>query len=139
MTGLWRFLLRHRLLHFLIAGGCSTAVNLTVSFVLTSFFGVWYVASAIVAFIAAYAVGFILQKFWTFQNTAKKGRGAQLALHLTLQVCNLALEVGGMYLLVEYAKLWYFYSQIMVLALISIESFFITRRIFATKTSSTFL
>lgn len=135
MLELWRFLLRHRLLHFVVAGGFSTLVNLGVSFTLTSLFGVWYIASAIIAFVAAYAVSFTLQKFWTFQASAKEGSALQLLFHLLLQLCNLVAEVGGMYLLVEYAKLWYFYAQVLVLAVISVESFFITRRIFATKPS----
>ncbi len=135
MLEIWRFLLHYRLIHFLLVGGFSTVVNLSVSFVLTSLVGVWYIASAVVAFVAAYAVNFTLQKFWTFQASAKEGSGLQLARHLSLQLCNLGLEVGGMYLLVEYAGLWYFYAQVLVLAGISVESFFITRYIFSPKTS----
>ena len=135
MLGLWRFLLRHRLIHFLLVGGLSTVVNLSVSFALTTLFGVWYIASAVIAFVAAYAVNFTPQKFWTFEAKAKEGSGVQLALHLTLQICNLGLEVGGMYLLVEFAGLWYLYAQVMVLAVISIESFFATRYIFCHKPS----
>lgn len=131
MLGLWRFLLRHRLIHFLLVGGFSATVNLSVSFVLTSLFGVWYITSAIIAFVAAYAVNFTLQKLWTFQAIERKGSGRQFVLHLSLQLCNLGLEVGGMYLLVEYAGLWYLVAQILMLGGIAVESFFISRRIFA--------
>ena len=135
MLALWRFLHHHRLLHFLLVGGFSTVVNLSVSFVFTSLLGVWYIASATIAFVVAYAVNFTLQKLWTFQRSEKEGSGRQLLLHLTLQLCNLCLELGGMYLLVEYAGLWYLFAQVMVLAVIAVESFFISRWIFKSDLS----
>jgi putative flippase GtrA len=136
MLVLWRFAVRHRIAHFLLVGGFSTMVNLGVSFTLTSVVGLWYVTSAIMAFVVAYAVNFTLQKLWTFERPEKEGSGTQLFFHLMLQLCNLGLEVGSMYLLVEYAGLWYLYAQVAVLAVISVESFLITRRIFSHNASA---
>jgi putative flippase GtrA len=130
---LWNFVTSFRLMRFLIAGCFSTGVGLSVSFVLTSILGVWYMISVTIAFVASYAISFTFQRFWTFQNSTKEGRGAQLALHLPLQLGNLVLELIAMRWLVEYEQLWYFYAQILVTALISVESFFATRYIFSHK------
>ena len=132
---LWCLLVKHRILHFVAVGGLCAVVNISVTFTLTSVVGIWYVYSASVAFAVAYGLNFTLQKLWTFQSKTKEGSAKQLVLHFGLQMCNWGMEVGGIYLLVEFVGLWYLYAQIPILGLIAIESYIITRFIFTRKPS----
>ena len=114
---------------YLIAGGTSTAIDLGILYVLTEFAGWWYLVSATAAFIVAFFVSFILQKFYTFNNrdTSRKTVATQGAFYFTLALTNLGINTILMYALVEWAGVWYFLAQIISAAAIAVESFFIYR------------
>ncbi|KKU57459.1 MAG: hypothetical protein UX81_C0035G0001, partial [Parcubacteria group bacterium GW2011_GWA2_47_12] len=114
---------------YLIAGGTSTAIDLGILYVLTEFAGWWYLVSATAAFIVAFFVSFILQKFYTFNNrdTSRKAVAMQGAFYFTLALTNLGINTILMYALVEWAGVWYFLAQIIAAAALAVESFFIYR------------
>lgn len=114
---------------YLIAGGTSTAIDLVILYILTEFFGWWYLASATVAFVVAVVVSFVLQKFYTFNNSdiSQKTVAAQSTLYLALQITNIGINTMLMYALVEWAGVWYFFAQIIAAAAIAVESFFVYR------------
>lgn len=126
-----------KIVRFIISGLSAAAVDLILLWALTSVWGLWYIYSAVLAFVAAVGVSFSLQKFWTF-----KDRGAvppQLALFLGVQLFSLALNTAGVYLLVERAGLWYLFAQICMIAVISVLNFFVFELvIFSSAPSSLF-
>ena len=135
MLGLWRFFVQYRWIRFLFAGGVSTSVNWSVSFILTSILGWWYVLSLGIAFCTAWAVSFMIQKFWTFQNLAKEGWNVQAVFHFILQFSNFWLELGGVYCLVEYEKWWYFWALVVMTGVTASISFYFSSKIFRHKPS----
>jgi dolichol-phosphate mannosyltransferase len=101
-----------RIARYLLAGGTATATNLTILFILTHWFGIWYLYSSIIATSMATVVSFVLQKLWTFQNFETHTVHVQFPLHVTLALSNIALNTACLYMLVEWVGLWYLLAQV---------------------------
>ena len=118
-----------RLLRYLISGGTAAAIDLGLLYILTDFFLVHYLWSAIWAFVVTFFVSFLLQKFWTFQDTETDRMHVQMTVYFLVAVANLALNTLLMYLFVDYFRIWYVLAQVLASGLIACESFFISRHI----------
>ncbi len=112
-----------KILRYLLAGGTATAVQLGLLVGGVEFLGLPYLLASGGAFVAAFLVSFILQKFWTFQDKNLGQWQRQMIFYLIVALTNLGINVGLMYVLVEMAKWHYFVAQLFVLAVISLESF----------------
>jgi putative flippase GtrA len=119
-----------RVLRFIVSGGLAAVVNIAMLYILTEYAGIWYVISAALAFITAFFVSFALQKYWAFRNRRMQGTQTQLMLHLLTAVINLCLNVLLIYVIVEYAGVWYILAQIIAAIVIAFESFFAFRWIY---------
>jgi putative flippase GtrA len=126
-----RSLLSLRVVRFLISGGTSATTNLSVLFVLTHFFGVWYLYSSIAAMSVATVTSFVLQKLWTFQNYSTQVH-VQFPLHATLALSNIALNTVALYLLVEYVGLWYLLAQVLIGACLACMNYLVYKHIIFT-------
>ena len=119
----------HKIGRFLVSGSFATGTNLALLYVLTDWFGVWYLASAAIAFIAAFFISFTLHKFWTFEEPSREGMHFQAGLFFLAALVNLGLNTLCLYLLVEYVYLHYLVAQILVSVFIAIENYFIYQRL----------
>lgn len=116
---------KKQIVRYIISGGSAAVVNLSLLYVLTEFFYIWYLVSATLAFISAFGVSFTLQKFWTFKDHKTDDIHKQLSFYLVVILVNLALNALFVYLLVEYTGIWYMFAQIISGLIIAIESFFV--------------
>ncbi|OGG93609.1 hypothetical protein A2609_00400 [Candidatus Kaiserbacteria bacterium RIFOXYD1_FULL_47_14] len=121
---------------FLLSGGTSASTDLVLLYLFTDIFGIWYLTSAVAAFILAFGVSFTLMKFWTFGDHSQEGLHMQLGIYFLVAIINLALNTLLVYLFVEWAGLYYLFAQIVAGALIAIESFFVYQRFIFRKTST---
>ncbi len=117
-----------RVFRFLFSGGTALGTDLVLLYIFTDIFGIWYLASAVAAFILAFSVSFVLQKFWTFGDHSREGIHMQMSLYFLVAVANLVLNTLLVYAFVERASMHYLLAQIVASALIAIESFFIYQR-----------
>lgn len=117
-----------RIFRFLLSGGTALLTDLAVLYLFTDVFGVWYLASAVIAFIFAFFVSFLLHKFWTFGDHSREDFHTQMSMYFFITVINLALNTLLMYLLVEKIGLQYIVAQIAASALIAVGSFFTYQR-----------
>lgn len=115
-----------RVLKFLITGLTGLCVNLGV-FHLLYVLGVPYLAGSVTAFLVAMFVGFVLQKYWTFEEHTLERAHMQLMLYGTLALCNLAANTLIVYLLVEYASTHYLVAQTIGAGSVAITSYFVYR------------
>lgn len=122
-------ILRMQFVRYLIAGGTVVVVNLGALYTLTEFFHIFYLLSAIGAFLIAFVVSFVLQKYWTFGDTSHQGLHRQLALYLLMQLCNLSLNTALLYGFVTYLHIWYVASQAFISLLLAVAIFFVNRHI----------
>lgn len=120
-----RWHLSLQLVRYVIAGGTAASTELLFLYVFTHFLGIWYFFSLFLAFAVALLVSFLLQKFWTFADTETDGIHLQASSYLFVSLVNLAVNAMLLYLLVQFAGLWYIYAQIAIDALIAVSSFLI--------------
>lgn len=118
---------------YLISGSTAAFVDLGLLFLFTDVFGVWYLLSAIIAFIFAFFTSFYLQKFWTFSDSRTEGMTRQMTIYFVVAVANLILNTALMYVCVDFIGLHYLISQIIVALLIACGSFFVYRNLIFKK------
>ena len=116
---------------FGVGGGVGVLSGYATLYILTEFFGVWYPVSAVFALTLNYVLNFILHKFWAFENDDLKRIRRQAIKFVVMCISFLCANSLLLYVLVEYAHLRYLIAQIILTAIISFISYFITRKIFA--------
>lgn len=132
-----RFLKRHSvLIRYLVIGGGAFLINVSLLYLFTDLFGIYYLLSSVLSFLAAFAFNFLLQKFWTFKAIGKIHFEASG--FFILQVCaNLLLNTALLYLLVEYLGLWYVFSQALTSLTLAFVTYYVSKRfIFARRVSA---
>jgi dolichol-phosphate mannosyltransferase len=114
-------------IRFCIAGGFAFSVNLTVLYILTDIFHIYYLISTVGAFLVAFSISFILQKLWTFKDSSRDRLHVQLPLYLGMQVVSITLNASLMYVFVEYLYIWYLFAQAIIAPMLALVIFFINR------------
>jgi putative flippase GtrA len=117
-----------RIGRFLLSGGIAFGTDLVLLYFFTDVLGIWYLSSAVAAFVLAFGVSFTLQKYWTFGDHSREGMHMQMGVYFLVAVANLALNTLLVYVFVEWASLHYLLAQMLASALIAIESFFVYQR-----------
>lgn len=120
-----------RLLRFLIAGAGATGTNLGVLYLLVSQAQMHYLTAASIAFLVAFSVSFLMQKYWTFSDWRPQIMGRQAVLFFLVVLANTFINAGGLFVLVERFHLWYLTGQVVMSALIACESYVLYRLIFS--------
>lgn len=114
-----------KIVRYLFSGGIAAITNLALLWLFTSVIHIWYLLSSILAFMIAFGVSFVLQKFFTYQDHSTQGMKGQALTYLLVTGTNLALNTGLMYLAVDKAHMNYILAQIVVSIVIAIESYVI--------------
>jgi len=117
-----------KIVRYLISGGTAAAVDLFLLYFFTSVVGIWYLFSAVIAFLLAFGVSFYLQKFWTFADHSTDRLPSQATSYFIVASINLGLNTLLMYFLVDVIFLPYLLAQVIAAGLIACESFFIYQR-----------
>jgi putative flippase GtrA len=120
---------------FSIVGGLSVATYYMVFVGLVELFQVWYLLSAVVAFVGYFVVNFTLQKYWAFKNTDSKSVARQLRDFTFMAVINWCVNTGLLYLAVERFGFHYLLTQIVLTVVVSIIAYFGLRWIFRSEES----
>ncbi len=113
-----------RLLRFVISGGMATTVNLGVLFALTHLFSLWYILSSVIAFMVAFFVSFMMQKFWTFEDSSKTHLQSQAFIYFSIILVGLGVNTALIYSFVEYAHLHYLAAQLISGLFIAVMNYF---------------
>ncbi|MDP2709125.1 MAG: glycosyltransferase [bacterium] len=124
-----------QIIKYLIAGGLAALVDLSLLYIFTDIFKIWYLISASLAFVAAFFVSFFLQKFWTFRDGDKEAMYRQMGVYLAVALINLAINGLLMYIFVDGFKIWYMLAQVMASSLIAVESYFIYKLLIFNKSA----
>ncbi len=122
----------HRLVvRYLIAGGFGALVNIVSMYVFTSMFSVWYIASAVFAFLISLVVTFFLQKMWTFSDKKLEVAHArrQAGFYILSSTSFLVLNILMLYVLVDFLKIGYLFAQFLSLGAVACGSFLFNKTI----------
>ncbi len=114
-----------KVVRFFIAGGSAAATNLTVFYVCTTVFTVYYIWASIIAYALAFFVSFTLQKFWTFRDSSLFAINKQVLTYFLVSFFNLVVNTILIYTLVEFGNFVPLYAQTLVILLIATWSFFV--------------
>ncbi|HUQ30348.1 MAG TPA: GtrA family protein [Candidatus Paceibacterota bacterium] len=126
-----------KIARYLVSGGTAATVDLVLLYAFTEWADLWYLLSSVLAFIIAFGVSFVLQKFWTFQDHDKENMHVQAGVYLAVAVMNLTLNTFLVFFFVQHFGFHYLFAQIFTSALIAVESFFVYQRfIFRTPTTA---
>lgn len=118
----------HVVLRYIISGGTSAFVDLVVLYILNSLLGFHYLIAAILAYMVAFWVSFLLHKFWTFESH-KEETHKQVIMYFGTSLFALGLNTLLMYIFVDYFHLVVLPAQFIVGALVAFISFFISRNL----------
>lgn len=110
-----------------MSGGLAAGVLVGTLYVLTDLVGLWYVASAALAWVVSLVASFLLQRLWTFGARTRAGAGAQFAGFLALGLANGAINAGLLWVLVDHLGVNYLIAQVGLAALIAAWNFLIMR------------
>jgi dolichol-phosphate mannosyltransferase len=104
-----------RLFKFSLVGGIGAVINTCFLWLFTEVAGIYYLYSSIVAIEIAIVLQFIMNDRWTFKEQ-KTTHVAQFITRLVKsniwRSSGLAVNIGVLYLLTEYAGMYYLLSNI---------------------------
>lgn len=112
---------------YIFSGGTAAAIDLFVLYVLTDIFGIWYLVSAVIAFICALVTSFFLQKFWTFRDSSLRRIKKQLVIYFFLGTANFILNPVLLYVAVEKFHVWYLLAAVIVMGTLAICNYLMNK------------
>jgi putative flippase GtrA len=115
-------------LRFFIAGGFAGVTDLVFLYILHNLIGIYYLLSAVLAFLGAFGVSFFLHKFWTFKSHGQETH-RQAVMYFGASLFGLCLNTLLMYIFVDHAHVNVIISQIIAGLLVALVSFFISRNL----------
>ncbi len=125
-----------RVTKFCLSGGVGVSAYYVTLYSLTEFAHVWYIVSAIVAYIINQVANFVLQKLWTFENKDTTKVHIQAVKYVAMGLSFLLLNTGALYVLVEWMNIQLYAAQVLLTILLSILSYFISSKIFSNNIST---
>jgi len=108
---------------YVILAGFATLVDLGLLYSLTEFFHIWYFYSAAFSYFVGMITNYSLNKYLNFRNKSKKII-PQFGLFATVALIGLGLNQLILYLLVEFAKLWYMFAKFIAIFIVMGWSFY---------------
>ena len=108
---------------YFIVGGFAFAVDFALLYVLTEFFGVYYLVSASAAFLVGLTLNYALSVTWVFSHRSVGNRLHEFAIFSGIGLMGLAFNAALMWVLTEAAGLHYLVSKVIATALIFLFNF----------------
>jgi putative flippase GtrA len=102
---------------YFVFAGVATVVDLSILFILTEFFSVYYILSAGIAYSAGMLTNFTLNKFLTFENNDTQ-YAKQFSKFFIIALIGLGLNQLIIYLLVENFEIWYMFARVISLFIV---------------------
>ncbi len=114
-----------KIMRYVVSGITATGFDLFLLFLFKSVFHIWYLLSAVLAFILSFGVSFFLQKFWTFEDNSTHKVKSQASMYFLITLFNLGLNTFLVYIFVDKVGIQYLLSQIIASGLIAFGSYFV--------------
>ncbi len=117
-----------KMIRYVISGGFATVLDLALLYIFADIIGIWYLLSAIIAFIIAFFASFFLQKYWTFRNKEVDTLHKQIGSYFLIALINLIANTFLVFIFVHYINIYHILAQIFAAGLIALSSFFLYQR-----------
>ncbi len=123
MVKIFKFQITREFIKFAIVGVTNTLIHLSILYVLTEFFSVWYILSSFLAFLVAVTNSFIFNTLWTFKKDIKHKTTTRYGKFFIVSVITALLNLFFLYVFTEYIGLWYMLSQLVAIVLTLMMNF----------------
>ncbi len=100
----------------------STLIDFALLFTLTNQFHLWYFLSAFISYSSGMIVNYSLNKYLNFKNSSRQVF-TQFSIFVSVALVWLALNQIIIYLLVEFAGVWYMLAKIVSICIVVLWSF----------------
>jgi len=108
---------------FCLVGLTGTLINLAVLYWFTEFLGVYYLVSAIFAFVIAATSNYVLNKIWTFKEKMQHQILPKYAKFFAVSVAALGVNLLFLYIFTEFLSIHYLVSQALAIIISMIINF----------------
>ena len=122
------FLSQKKIVGFFLIGLFSTLIDIGLLYVLTEYFGFWYIYSATVSYSSGMVVNFLLNKYLNFQDTHRNYLRQFFSFAL-ISISSLALTLGILYVAVEICSINYIVGKIIAVIVAFFWNYFGQSRI----------
>ena len=112
-------------LKFGLVGVSNTLITFAAYTLLLKGFGVWYIAASAIGFALGAVNGFLLNRRWTFSGHV--GDALTPVRWAVVQSCGLALNLGLLYLFVNYAGVDKLLAQAFATSVVTVLTFLANR------------
>ena len=120
---------KHAFKYYLV-GASGILVNLGILFVLTEFFGLWYLLSSTIAIYVSITSNFLLNKTWTFRDTViKQWSFLMYGKFIGVSLVGMGIQLGFNYMFVEKLSVYYLLAALMSIMIASSVNFVLNRRL----------
>jgi putative flippase GtrA len=106
--------INNKIIRYILSGAIVSLFVFTVLFVLVNILNVWYLIASVTSFCLGLVLSFVLQKFFTFKDSERRGMNRQFSFFLIFNVCMLCVNTILMYVFVDIFGFWYLSSQVCV-------------------------
>lgn len=107
----------HEFIKFSFVGASGVLVNLTVLYFFTEFLKVYYIISALFAFLVALTSNFILNKIWTFGEGFRYKTFHKYGKYFVVNVFALIINLVFLFLFTEFIGFHYMISQLIAIGI----------------------
>lgn len=122
-----------KILKFITGGGVGLVARFITLYLLTEYLGVWYLLSAIIAYLLNNLVNFTIQKFWTFKDNDLTKLRKEIVSYVQMMALFFVCNTAFLYIFVEYFQIHYLIAQLILTTFLSIMGYLIQQKIFETK------
>ena len=120
---------KHAFKYYLV-GASGILVNLGILFILTEFVGLWYLLSSTIAIYVSITTNFLLNKTWTFRDTAIKQRDFLMyGKFIGVSLVGMGIQLGFNYMFVEKLSVYYLLAALISIMIASSVNFVLNRRL----------
>ncbi len=113
---------------YFIVGVLTSLIDLFLLFILTEYYGLWYLTSAALALAISFSAAFVFQKYWTFGDYSNHNIDGQFFSYLFIILLSFGLTLGILSLFVEFAGINYILAQLISLCITGVISFVMSVR-----------
>lgn len=115
---------RIQFLRYLFVGGAAFIVDFLSLYILTDFFGIYYLISAAIAFLLGLLVNYFLSISWVFNKRKLKNRNFEFGIFAIIGIVGLGLNEVFIWFFTQELLIYYLISKIFAAIIILFWNFF---------------
>ena len=115
---------RIQLFRYMFVGGAAFIIDFVSLFILTDFFGIYYLISAAIAFILGLIANYLLSVNWVFNKRTLENRTFEFGIFAIIGIVGLGLNEVFIWFFTQDLQIYYLFSKIFAAIIILFWNFF---------------